>query len=36
MLAGQTDIGNPRINDLMEIFEYLQQIEEIQLEVKSI
>jgi hypothetical protein len=36
MLAGETDIGNPRTNDLMEIFEYLQQAEEIPLEVKSI
>ena len=35
MLAGETDIGNPRTNNPMEIFEYLQQAEEIQLEVKS-
>ncbi len=28
--------GNPRTNNLMEIFEYLQQAEGIQLEVKSI
>jgi hypothetical protein len=28
--------GNPRTNNLMEIFEYLQQAEGIQLEVESI
>ena len=31
-----SETGNPRTNNLMEIFEYLQQVEGIQLKVKPI